>query len=114
MDERIRSELVAAARTVVPTYLSEAETDAFPYAVYDFSPEYLSTKDGVYKISADVPVVVYSKAYSEAAQAAERIAAALMARLVPPAFRVSLSSRADRCVEGVWQIEIRYKINQNQ
>lgn len=112
MVERIRTEMVAAARGVVPTYLSEAETDAYPYAVYEFSPEYSRTKDGVYKISADVPVIVYSKRYGEAVEAAEDIAEAVLSRLLPPDFRAAVTSRSDRCVEGVWQIEVRYIITQ--
>lgn len=112
MVERIRTETVAAARGVVPTYLSEAETDAYPYAVYEFSPEYYRTKDGVYKIAADIPLTVYSKRYGEAVEAAEDIAKAVLSRLVSPDFRAVIASRSDRCVEGVWQIEVRYNITQ--
>ena len=65
--------LCTSQQTPIRLYLSEAESEAYPYVVYeaDYVPYY--DKDGVYKIVADVTVRGYSKDHVEAENLASSI-----------------------------------------
>lgn len=111
-EDRIGRTLVAAVKPVVPLSLYEAETGAYPYAVYEHSPEYHRTKDGVYKIVSSVPVTVYGKSYADTRPLADRVEAAALEAMNGGAFRAVTVSRADTCVEGIWRSEVRLQITQ--
>lgn len=96
----------------LPFYLYEAESDTYPYAVYFYTPEYFSTKDGVYKIAADVTIQVYSMDFDEAFGKAQTIETALLAGMNTAQFRTRLSSTSKECVEGIWNVEFVYNIIQ--
>lgn len=96
----------------LPFYLYEAESDTYPYAVYFYTPEYFSTKDGVYKIAADVTIQVYSMDFDEAFGKAQTIETALLAGMNTAHFRTRLSSTSKECVEEIWNVEFVYSIIQ--
>ena len=96
----------------LPFYLYEAESDTYPSAVYFYTPEYFSTKDGVYKIAADVTIQVYSMDFDEAFGKAQTIETALLAGMNTAHFRTKLSSTSKECVEGIWNVEFVYSIIQ--
>lgn len=112
MEDRIGKTLTATLGDITPVYLYEAETDTYPYAVYWYEPEYFSTKDGVYKIAADVPVQVYSDSFDEAYALAGEIREALLSGMNGGAFRTRVSTTSKECEEGVWNIETVYNITQ--
>lgn len=111
-EDRIGKALVAAVRDIVPISLYEAETDAYPYAVYEHSPEYFRTKDGVYKIVSSLPVTVYGKTFSDTRPLADKVEEAVLAAMNDETFRTFTVSRSDTCVEGIWRSEIRFQITQ--
>lgn len=111
-DDKIGRTLVAAVKGIAPISLYEAETGVYPYAVYEHSPEYHRTKDGVYKIVSNVPVTVYGKRFGDTRPLAEKIEAAVLAAMNDGTFRTFTVSRADTCVEGVWRSEVRFQITQ--
>lgn len=111
-DDRIGKALVAAVRDIVPVSLYEAETDAYPYAVYEHSPEFFRTKDGVYKIVSSLPVTVYGKTFSLTRPLADKVEEAVLAAMNDGAFRSITVSRSDTCVEGLWRSEVRFQITQ--
>lgn len=96
----------------LPFYLYEAEEDTCPYAVYFYTPDFFSTKDGVYKIAADVTVQVYSQDFDEAWNKAQTIETALLAGMNTAQFRTRLSTTSKECVEGIWNVEFIYNIIQ--
>jgi hypothetical protein len=96
----------------LPFYLYEAEEDTYPYAVYFYTPDFFSTKDGVYKIAADVTVQVYSQDFDEAWNKAQTIETALLAGMNTAQFRTRLSTTSKECVEGIWNVEFIYNIIQ--
>ena len=108
----ITSTLAATEGLTVPFYLYEAEQDTYPYAVYYYTPEFHSTKDGVYKISADVTLQVYSQDFDEAYALAEQIRTALEQGMNTSRFRTRMSATSKECVEGVWNVEYVYNIIQ--
>ncbi len=111
-EDRIGKVLVAAVKGIVPISLYEAETDAYPYAVYEHSPEYFRTKDGVYKIVSSLPVTVYGKTFSDTRPLADKVEEAVLAAMNDGAFRSVTVSRSDTCVEGIWRSEVRFQITQ--
>ena len=112
MDDRIGRTLVAAVKAVVPISLYEAETDVYPYAVYEHSPDYFRTKDGVYKIVSNLPVRVYGKRFADTRPLADKVEAAVLAAMNDGTFRTFTASRSDTCVEGIWRSEVRFLITQ--
>ena len=112
MEDCIGKALTATVSGISPVYLYEAETDEYPYAVYYYTPEFSSTKDGVYKIAADVTLQVYSDSFDEAYALAGEIREALLSGMNGAAFMTRVSTMTRECVEGVWNIETVYKITQ--
>jgi len=111
-EDRIGKVLVAAVKGIVPISLYEAETDAYPYAVYEHSPEYFRTKDGVYKIVSSLPVTVYGKRFADTRPLADKVEEAVLAAMNDGTFRTFTVSRSDTCVEGIWRSEVRFQITQ--
>lgn len=112
MEESIGKALTAAVGEITPLYLYEAETEEYPYAVYYYTPEFFSTKDGVYKIEADVTVQVYSDDFDEAYALSGQIRDAALSGMNGNAFMTRVSTSTKECVEGIWNIETVYKIKQ--
>ena len=111
-DDRIGKAVVAAVKEVVQVSLYEAETDAYPYAVYEHSPEYFRTKDGVYKIVSNVPVTVYGKMFADTRPLADKLEEAVLSAMNDGTFRTFTVSRSDTCVEWIWHSEVRFQITQ--
>lgn len=112
MEERIGKKITETVGDAIPLYLYEGESDAYPYAVYLYEPEYHRTKDGVYKITADVTVQVYSNDFDEALEAADSIRDLLDAGMNGNGFSCDLQTTRKECEEDVWDIEAVYRINQ--
>lgn len=113
MTDIIGKKLVEATKGIIPVSLYEAEASDYPYAVYDSSPEYFRTKDGVYKIVSSLLVTVYAKTFAEAKDLSDRVDSAVLTQMNNGTFRSFTVTRADRCVEGIWQSEVRFQITQN-
>lgn len=111
-EDKIGKVLVAAVKGIVPISLYEAETDAYPYAVYEHSPEYFRTKDGIYKIVSNVPVTVYGKRFADTRLLADKLEEAVLSAMNDGTFRTFTVSRSDTCVEGIWRSEVRFQITQ--
>lgn len=112
MTETIAVRLVGACKDIVPFYLSEAEADVFPYAVYeaDYTPSYV--KDGIYKIDGDVTVRVYSDSFSEADTIASSLRSEIISTMNADGFTTKEESSSKNCTEGVWAINLHYLITQ--
>lgn len=112
MIDNIGKKVTEAVGNIVPFYLYEGAADSYPYAVYFYSPEYHRSKDGVYKITADVTVQVYSDAFDEAYEKADDICDALLAALNADGFKCDINTGSKECVEDVWNVEVVYSITQ--
>jgi len=116
MTESIGIMLTNVCKGIVPFFLSEAQTESYPYAVYEYTPQEFRTKDGIYKITADV----YIRVYSEDADDAEAKAAAIKEALDAYCgtaynngqYILRLQATTESCTEGVWQIELQYFVKQ--
>lgn len=111
MTESIGTKLTTLCAGIVPFYLSEAETEAYPYAVYEQTVEEFRTKDGVYKITADSYIRIYSKSFDEAQAKADLIRTALDGSS-DGQYVIRHRTTTKDCVEDVWVIELLYFVKQ--
>ena len=111
MTESIGTKLTTLCEGIVPFYLSEAETKAYPYAVYSQTVEAFSTKDGVYKYVAESVIRVYSKDFDEAQTKADAVVAALDGN-TDTAYHIKFLRKSKECDEDVWHIELVYYVKQ--
>ena len=113
MTEAIGTHLTTLCAGIVPFYLSEAETESYPYAVYEQTTQEFRTKDGVYKITAESMIRVYSKDFDEAQVIADRIRAELD-NDNSEQFVIAFLRQSKDCTEGVWALELVYFVKQIQ
>lgn len=118
MIESIADMLNALCRDIISFYLSEAATEDYPYAVFEYTPQEHRTKDGIYKITADVYIHVYSRDSIEAETKAAAIKSALDAfdeDETDNAGKYNLVQQAssETCTEGIWRYELHYFVRQN-
>ena len=112
MEDQIGQAVESVVGSILPFFLYEAEVDDYPYAVYYYTPEYSSTKDGVYKIATDLTLQVFSNDSDEALDKAETVRTALLEGMNSGKFYTKMSTTSKECVEGVWKIENVFRIIQ--
>jgi hypothetical protein len=116
MTENIGSTLISlcsALKEPITLYLSEAESEDYPYVVYDadYVPYY--DKDGVYKIVGDVSVKGYSKDHVEAQALADAVDALILANFSSGGYTVrQLSQLKKECLQETWSVGYQYRITQ--
>lgn len=110
MTERIGIRLTELIGPLVPFYLAEAETDGYPFAVYDHAPAPVYTKDGIFRYSSEVDIVVISDKFDEALGIANDIDEALQG--IGEDFSYRLNNTASECTDGVWAINMNIQVNQ--
>lgn len=111
MTENIGKHLTGICDFYVPFYQSEAESDDYPYAVYRYTPQEFRTKDGVYKITSEVSISVYSQDFDEAQAKADMLRAALDADN-DNRFQIVFLRQSKQRSEDVWSIELVYYVKQ--
>lgn len=106
-------DLCSAAESPIVLYLSEAESDSYPYAVYeaDYVPSY--DKDGVYKIVGDLTVRAYAKKAEAAQEVADAIDAIILTNFSSGNYTVrQLSQLKKDCLQETWSVGYQYRITQ--
>lgn len=113
MTEQITTALVAAIGDIAPVFLDEAEVEKYPFATYDIvvTPHY--TKDGVYKLVADVRLYCIGENYDEASRISQAIKAAIAEQMTEGQFHAKEVNWTPKCYEGIWDLETNYQITQN-
>lgn len=97
----------------IELYLSEAQCDEYPYAVYDadYTPFY--DKDGMRKIIADVVVKAYSKESSDAEALASAIDSIILGSFASGAYTVRATAQLKKeCLQEIWSVSFQYRITQ--
>ena len=116
MKENIGATLVSLCNgleTPITLYLSEAECDTYPYAVYeaDYVPSY--DKDGIYKIVGDITVRGYARTSSEAQSIADSIDEIILSNFASDGYTVrQLSQLKKECLNETWSVGYQYRITQ--
>lgn len=106
-------DLCGAAETPIVLYLSEAESEDYPYAVYDadYVPYY--DKDGVYKVVGDISVRAYAKEAATAQGMADAINAIVLTNFSAGGYTVrQLSQLKKECLQETWSVGYQYRITQ--
>ncbi len=111
MNESIGTRLTALCSGLIPFYLSEAETESYPYAVYEQTVQEFRTKDGPYKYTAESYIRVYSMDPDEAMQKADALRAVLDAA-TNSQYVIRHQSTTKTCLDNVWHVELVYFIKQ--
>lgn len=111
MIESIGEMLTTRCAGVLPFYLSEAETESYPYAVYELTATEYRTKDGVYKYTAEPVIRVYDKDFDMAQAKVDLIRAALETP-VDGQYVIRFRNCSKNCVDDVWNIELVYFVKQ--
>lgn len=112
MIESIGTKLTSIVGAILPTFYSEAETETYPYAAYDQVLQYHRTKDGVYKISSDLKLIIVSNDFDEADRCRGEVLEAIEIGMKDDQYQAELQTVNKDCMEGVWVIEMNYRINQ--
>ena len=105
--------LCAGQQKPITLFLSEAESEDYPYAVYDadYTPYY--DKDGVYKIVAEVSVRGYSKDHVEAETLASAIDDLILSSFASGCYTVrQVSQLKKECLQETWSVAFQYRITQ--
>jgi len=116
MRENIGATLVTLCNGLqdpITLYLSEAECEEYPYAVYqaDYTPSY--DKDGVYKIVGDITVQAYSKDYVQAQTMADSIDTLILSNFSSGTYTVrQLYQLKKECLNDTWSVGYQYRITQ--
>jgi len=116
MKENIGSTLISlcgALKEPVKLYLSEAESEDYPYAVYDADYVPFYDKDGVYKIVGEISVRVYSMDYVEAQAIADAVDDVILTNFASGGYTVrQLSQLKKECLQETWSVGYQYRITQ--
>lgn len=114
MVENIGSRLDALCEDQdIRIFLSEAETEDYPYVVYDptYTPSY--DKDGIYKIVADLTVRAYAKDPEEAEDLAFQVNAIILDNFGTEGYTVrTVSQLRKECLQDTWSVSFQYRITQ--
>ena len=104
MIDSIGETIVRVVGPLVPVYLSEAETESYPYAVYELQSTPRLTKDGVAGYDGVAVINIYGKDFDELQ--------GLLALNADPEWAVQVTSQSKSCTEGVWVLTTNLQINQ--
>lgn len=113
MTEQIATALVAAIGDIAPVFLDEAEVEKYPFATYDIVVTPFYTKDGIYKLVADVRLYCIAENYTDASTISQAIKAAIADQMTEGQFHAVEVNESPKCYEGIWDIETNYQITQN-
>ena len=113
MTESIGKALKSYIGDIVRINLSEAETNSYPYAVYDYTASHIQSKDGeVLRIRADVTIHIYAQTLSDAEGLGDQIKSKLAQEMHGETFYAYLRTVNKDCTTGVWDYEMNYTVVQ--
>lgn len=114
MEERIGIELTRILSKHVNLFLSEAETEEYPYAVYTSSVTPVQTKDGIHHYESDVTVTVYAKDLDVISPIVDNMRSSIKEHMSGPQYYHYPQMERRDCTDGVWSHELSYTIKQYQ
>lgn len=93
-----------------PTYLAEAESDEYPYIVYNQNIITVRTKDGVQAYSSNLTATIYAADPNTAEDLAEDVAYAVSHYMT--SYSVFPETLNRNCTNGIWEFELTWIIRQ--
>lgn len=112
MKDTIGIRLTELASQHVEFYFSEAQTENYPYAVYEAPSTPVYTKDGIHHYEAAVTVTVYDKALERVNEIAEQIISDIMGSMNDGQYASRMNADTTYCTDEVWSREMSFTIKQ--
>lgn len=112
MTDSLRAKLISVCAGVIEFQLSEAETDSYPYAVYDMTTNPLVDKDGVYGYMGDCKIRLVSDDVDTIDALRARVESAILSGMRDAIFFSRLVDVTKECVDDIWTIEMNYALKQ--
>lgn len=113
MTDSLRAKLTYVCATAgVNLHLSEAETDNYPYAVYDMTTNPLLDKDGVYGYMGDCKIRLVSDNVGDIDTLCATVQSAILTGMRDSDFFSKLVDVTKECVDDIWTIELNYTLKQ--
>lgn len=112
MEELIGKKFAEVAETYVPAFLSESESEDYPFLVYEQSVTPTRDKDGVYALRSELSAYIVSDNFDEADDIADNVTAAVDSAMNDGQFVTRLTSFRKDCQNGIWTITLNYTIKQ--
>lgn len=112
MRDTISEQFFSAMDGIVPVFLSEAETEVYPYAVYRSTVSTRYTKDGPNSAYSVLTCDVYGKDYDECYGIADAINDAVEEKMNTDEFHSQLYECTASCTGGTWDITMTFHIKQ--
>lgn len=112
MVETIGIRLTELCSPLVNFNLSEAEVEAYPYAVYSSSPSPVYTKDGIHHYESDVTITVYAKDLDVITPIVDKIRKAIAGGMRNEKYFSWINREYTECIDEVWSVELSYLIKQ--
>lgn len=112
MTDSLRAKLISVCAGVIDFQLSEAETDSYPYAVYDMTTNPLVDKDGVYGYMGDCKIRLVSDDVDTIDALRARVESAILTGMRDAIFFSRLVDVTKECVDDIWTIEMNYTLKQ--
>jgi len=111
--ENIGEKIVTLIGSIVTLYLSEAQTETYPYAVYEqtVSPVTDKSQEAI-AYTADTTIRLYSKDFSDIDTKLQSVKTAIANGMDGSQYSAALTSESKNCVDDVWCLEITYQIFQ--
>lgn len=111
--KKIGEAFEAAVAGIVPCYLAEAETEEYPFLVYDQLVSPISTKDGVVAYDSYLACTIYSEDPDEAENIAAAVAAAVKTAESMRPYGLHPDTVDRGCSQGIWEFSMAWNIHQN-
>lgn len=112
MTDSLRDKLVNVLADVVPIYLSEADKEAYPWAVCDMTTHPVQDKDGVCGYTGDATIRLVGQDPAELDPLRAAVESAIATGMRDGTFGSRLTDITKECVEDVWTIELNYTLKQ--
>ena len=112
MTDSLREKLVYVCTNVADLYLSESETDSYPYVVYDMISTPLQTKDGVAGYTGDTKIRIVGQDLDNLDTIRSSIETAISTGMHDTSFGYNLRDVTKECTDGIWTIEMNYVLRQ--
>ena len=113
MTDSLRDKLVNVLADVVPIYLSEADTEAYPWAVCDMTTHPVQDKDGVCGYTGDATIRLVGQDPGALDTLRSSVESAIATGMHDSTFGSWLISTDKECVEDLWTIELNYTLKQH-
>ena len=110
-EEIIGDRITEIVSAFVPVFNSEAETEIYPYAVYEQDVTHIRDKAEIRGYSSSLTLAVYSKDYDEARTIMLAVRQSVDGGMGTGMRAIRTGSR-EECIIGVWSIQDTYTIRQ--